>query len=123
MKLASAMCKATHMQTVHYCAYGKPYKKPTRLWTNLDWHPVGNSGDGMCAGRGLCPAMHGDKHKLVVTGGRGRQMKGIGTSAMKSSVPRALFVEVARALKCDWYKFHRAVARRRVCKQFIQLDI
>ena len=121
MQLAHAMCKATQMRTVHYCAYGKPYKKPTRLWTNLRWQPHGNSGNGLCAGRGLCPVMDGDKHKLVVTGGRSRQMKGVGTSAMKSSVPRALFAEIARTLKCDWFKFHRAVQRRRVCAQFSQL--
>ena len=121
MRLVSALSKSTQMQTVHYCAYGKEYKKPTRLWTNIMWRPIGNSGNGLCAGAGMCPAMHGQKHKLVVAGGRNRQMKGIGTTAMKSLVPHALFVEITRALRCDWCKFHRAIRRRRVCRQFSQL--
>ena len=121
MQLVTGLSKTSYMQTVHYCAYGKAYKKPTRLWTNLKWQPRGNSRNGKCAGPGLCSAMTGQHHRVVVTGGRSRQLKGPGSTAMKSSVPRALFLELSQALKRDWLAFHRSVRRRQACARFTTL--
>lgn len=112
------MQNIANMKTVHYCAYGKEYRKPTRLWTNLKWNAVGNSGNGKCARTGKCPAMIGRYHRLVVTGGRSRQMKGIGAIAMRSSVPQDLLLEISHALRKDWYKFHRSIKKRRVCSRY-----
>jgi hypothetical protein len=45
------------LRTVHYCAYwtereakeGKPCKKPTNVWTNVErWKPAGSTGTGKC---------------------------------------------------------------------------
>jgi hypothetical protein len=33
---------------VDYCAFGKPYKKPTDIWTTFGYKPVGNTGNGRC---------------------------------------------------------------------------
>jgi len=34
--------------TVDLCACQHPFRKPTDLWTNLDWAPQGTMGDGRC---------------------------------------------------------------------------
>ena len=42
---------ASVVRTTHYCAYGRTYKKPTRLWTNMFWWvPQGRTGTGQCLG-------------------------------------------------------------------------
>ena len=40
-----------------YCAYGKPYRKRTRFWSNTNFIFQ------KCAGVGICPAMSGTVHK------------------------------------------------------------
>jgi hypothetical protein len=42
----------TVQRKVNYCAYGKPYRKATHIWTTLkDWQPKGNTGSGRCEWR------------------------------------------------------------------------
>jgi transposase InsO family protein len=33
---------------VHYCAFAALVKKPSDIWTNIDWSPTGTTGDGHC---------------------------------------------------------------------------
>lgn len=84
-----------NMSTVHYCAYGCPYKKPTRIWSNLKWKPVGTSNNGLC-NKDACAAMNGKKHKQNVTAARKSVYTGKGAGAAKSRVPAALLDEIRR---------------------------
>jgi hypothetical protein len=45
------------MYLVDYCAYGKPYRKRTALWSNIAFEFQ------LCAGVGKCLGMDGRKHK------------------------------------------------------------
>jgi hypothetical protein len=43
-----------------YCRFGFPYRKRTRIWTNMDGYDV------LCTGSGSCPQMIGKKHKNMI---------------------------------------------------------
>ena len=71
---------------VGYCAYGRPYRKSTRIWTNLrQWVPQARTGNGRCSGKGKCQSMVGSNHPKTAAGGgdrvRGRQARQVGSAA------------------------------------------
>ena len=87
------------MRTVHYCAYGRTYKKPTRIWTNMVWWvPMGRTGWGQCLGEGQCGQMVGTKHVNSAAGG-GRRVGGKGSVAGRSAVPEELMLELVEAFQ------------------------
>ena len=70
----------------------RPYKKPTRLWTNIMmfwWVPQGRTRMGQCLGVHQCQQMRGTKHLNSAAGG-GRRVGGRGSVAGKSAVPAEL---------------------------------
>ena len=78
------------------CVRG-PYKKPTRLWTNMFWWvPQGRTGMGQCLGVHQCQQMRGTKH-LNSAAGEGRRIGGRRSVAGKSLVPTELMQELAEA--------------------------
>ena len=86
------------MQAVDYCAYGRPYRKSTRIWTNLrQWVPQGRTGNGQCLGKGRCQSMVGSNHLKTAAGG-GNRVRGRGSVAGKSAVPRELMEELVEAV-------------------------
>ena len=86
------------MQAVDYCAYGRPYRKSTRIWTNLrQWVPQGRTGNGQCLGKGRCQSMVGSNHLKTAAGG-GNRVRGRGSVAGKSAVPRELMAELVEAV-------------------------
>ena len=76
-----------------------PYKKPTRIWTNMMWWiPMGRTGQGQCLGEGLCSQMVGTRHLNSAAGG-GRRVGGKGSVAGKSAVPDELMRELVEAVQ------------------------
>jgi hypothetical protein len=82
-----------HSVTVHYCAFGMPWKKPTKLlFTNCDLHPLGTR---LCRGRlGMC-SFSGERH--TVLSGRSAEHKALWT-AVASPYPQALCRAAAKCL-------------------------
>ena len=64
-----------------YCSYGAPYRKLTRIWTNLEWQPRG------CAGN-ACPAVTDGRHALRVSFSCGVKC------GQSHRIPRALVLEI-----------------------------
>jgi hypothetical protein len=48
---------ASHKKALTYCTYGKPYRKGTHLWTNLEWTPR-----EVCRKGSRCDAYTGTHH-------------------------------------------------------------
>ena len=49
---------ASYLKRADYCKYGKPYQKPTAIWTNLDnWEPR-----PICCKGCRCESHDGSKH-------------------------------------------------------------
>ena len=55
---------------VAYCAYGMPYRKTTRIWSNAALEPAWET--FKCPGPGLCLAMDGRRHRAIAQRGPGR---------------------------------------------------
>ena len=55
---------------VSYCAYGLPYRKQTRIWSNAATDPAWVTHS--CPGPGLCAQMEGRRHRAVAQRGPGR---------------------------------------------------
>ena len=73
---------------VTYCKYGTPYRKQTRLWTNMRWRP-----SRLCrSGRHLRGAQGGPR----LMGGQRERVKGQSRELLYS-IPTALCEEIARA--------------------------
>ena len=68
-----------------YCAYGKPYRKRTRIWTNRDDIEL-----KVCAGKGRCTSMIGSKHKLNIGNGHHSETPYMIAVAGKHSIPSKL---------------------------------
>lgn len=54
--------KNLHFYDCDYCQYGFPYRKRTRIWTNLR-----NFNAKLCPGPGNCPFIMGKSHEAVVS--------------------------------------------------------
>lgn len=83
---------------VEYCAYGHPYNKPTDIWTDLDWAPAGETGDGRCGQRCTQGERTQDgtwKHKRAIAQESDREVQGPGRQEWKQLVPLALHRELA----------------------------
>ena len=50
---------------VTYCKYGTPYRKQTRLWTNMRWRPS----RGLCRSGSRCDAWEDGRHLRGAQGG------------------------------------------------------
>ena len=93
------------MVVVDYCAYEGVYKKPTNLWTNLDWKPQGTQGcqEGRCSNacRGGSWGQRGRwVHKFKIAQGSWEAAGGPGRRAMKEEVPAMLHREMLENLNC-----------------------
>ena len=82
---------------VTYCKYGTPYRKQTRLWTNMRWRPRRS----LCRPGSRCEAWQDGRHLRAAQRGP-RLMEGQRERVSQSrellySVPAALCEETARA--------------------------
>ena len=82
---------------VTYCKYGTPYRKQTRLWTNMRWRPS----RGLRKPGSRCEAWQDGRHLRAAQRGP-RLMEGQYERVSQSrellySVPAALCEEIARA--------------------------
>ena len=59
---------------VSYCAYGVPYRKTTRIWSNAAKDPAWETHS--CPGPGLRWAVEGGRHEAVAQRGPGRHTEG-----------------------------------------------
>ena len=87
---------------VTYCKYGTPYRKQTRLWTNMRWRPR----RGLRRPGSRCEAWQDGRHLRAAQRGP-RLMEGQCERVSQSrellySVPAALCEEIARAATEDW---------------------
>ena len=64
-RMLSLRPDAQQFYDADYCAYGKPYRKRTRFWTNFPCLDL-----RLCTGEGSCPQMVGNKHLGNCGGGR-----------------------------------------------------
>ena len=81
---------------VTYCKYGTPYRKQTRLWTNMRWRPRRS----LCRPGSRCKAWQDGRHLRAAQ--RGPRLMGQYERVSQSrellySVPAALREEIARA--------------------------
>ena len=76
---------------VDYCAYGKPYRKRTILWSNIKLDLK------LCSGKGICPSMNGSKHRGSV--GNGRSEIRISSIWDKDAIPEALIDSIIETLR------------------------
>ena len=88
--------------TVDYCAFGKPYKKPTDLWNSFGYIPKGHTGNGKC-NSGLCGhttiSKHGtQKHRIGIAGDTTRRLAGKHIKQQLWSLPVELTKELMEQL-------------------------
>ena len=88
---------AVHGVDVTYCKYGTPYRKQTRLWTNMRWRPRRS----LCRPGSRCKAWQDGRHLRAAQQGP-RLMEGQYERVSQSRellyrVPAALCEEIARA--------------------------
>ena len=86
--------------TIDYCAYGGPYKKPTNLWSNINWRPRGSTLTGRCESR--CQGGFADdrgrwRHQFKIAQQTYQAVQGQGRRAWKEMVPHALHLEIIQA--------------------------
>ena len=74
---------------VDFCAYGKPYRKRTRLWSNRPFALR------LCAGSQACPAMNEDRH-IGSCGNTTARYNAFGslTALQKGALPEPLIDEI-----------------------------
>jgi hypothetical protein len=94
---------ALQRTTVDYCAYDKPYRKMTDLWTSFDWNPSGNTGNGRCnngkCGMGSESKEGRFKHRVVIAGENERRLKGKKQKEQLWSLPKKLTEELLCAVQ------------------------
>ena len=99
--------EGSRREVVHYCAYGHWIMKPTHIWTNMQWKPVGLTGDGRCKA-GVCKAGKQNAmtgrwvHKVTLAGVEQKAVKGKGRKAKSMMMPRMLHEEMLHTAKARW---------------------
>jgi hypothetical protein len=98
---------------VDYCAYGKPYRKPTDFWSSFAWTPQGQTGNGVC-NSGLCQQgvinKHGQfRHTRSIGGPNSLKPKGLHIMKQLWSIPDG----VMREILCGLDQPHSAVHSKR----------
>jgi hypothetical protein len=88
--------------TVDYCAFDKPYKKPTDLWTTFDYKPEGNTSNGRC-NDGQCghttTTKHGKpKHRIGIACESERKLAGKHIKQQLWSIPHSLTKELMKQM-------------------------
>ena len=87
---------------VTYCKYGTPYRKQTRLWTNMRWRPS----RGLCRSGSRCDAwedgrrLRGAQGGPRLMGGQRERVRGQSRELLYST-PTALCEEIARAATAE----------------------
>jgi hypothetical protein len=89
-----------HYKDISYCAYGYPYRKYTRIWTNSEkWVPRPK-----CTASSPCPIIKDGKHPQSAQRGpcRGKGKGDVCTLSQLYSIPEELCQELAAAwtLEC-----------------------
>lgn len=84
-----------HFEDVSYCKYGMPYRKQTRLWTNLE------SFKGKVCNKD-CEFLNGKKHISSAGNGRKKWTNRSFSTKEKYVVPRELCLEILEELKANW---------------------
>ena len=89
-----------HYKDISYCAYGYPYRKYTRIWTNSEsWVPRPK-----CCQAMPCPIIREGKHPMSAQRGpcRGKGKGDVCSLGQLYSIPEELCQELARAwtLEC-----------------------
>ena len=96
--LGERMEKEFTRTTVDYCAFGKPYRKLTDLWTTLDRILDGCTGSGRCengdCGQGTRNTKGKFKHRRVIGGENDRRMCGPHVKKQLWSIPERLTSEL-----------------------------
>ena len=101
--IAKAAALGLTKSLVCYCAYSHPFKKPTNIWSNSSWQPVGNTGNGQCqkkCGQGRWVKGH-YRHYYGLAQEPIRGCRGKGATRFKNAIPPALCKEWMRALVKD----------------------
>ena len=83
------------MEDVTHCKYGTPYRKQTRLWTNMRWRPRRMQARRRCKAWPGQQAPPGRAAGAAADGGAVREGQPI--AQLLYSVPAALCEEIARA--------------------------
>ena len=87
-----------HRTEVDYCAYGKPYRKSTDIWTSFEWEPKGSTGNGKCCNgkcnQGTKNAKGKFRHRKVVAGENDRRVEGPHAKKQLWSIPQHLMEEL-----------------------------
>ena len=83
---------------VDYCAYGKPYRKRTILWSNASLHFA------LCQGAGQCTSMDGKKH-IGSCGNGTKHYNSVGVSSVweKDAIPDLLIDSLMEQLDKKLY--------------------
>ena len=96
--LGERMEKEFTRTTVDYCAFGKPYRKSTDIWTTFDWMPNGCTGSGRCdngdCGQGTRNTKGKFKHRRVIGGENDRRVCGPHVKKQLWSIPEKLTSEL-----------------------------
>ena len=87
---------------VDYCSYGHWYQKTTNFWTDVDWSPCGNTGNGRC-NNGECKmgpkkSKGRFRHTYALGQCSSRERGGRGRKARRIMVPGLLHQEMLRSM-------------------------
>jgi len=94
-----AVVRGVPYKDVSYCAYGYPYRKQTRIWTNSErWQPK-----PMCCKATPCTVMEGGRHPMSAQRGpcRGKGKGDRCSLTQLYSMPPELCQELAKAFSLD----------------------
>jgi hypothetical protein len=106
---------------VHYCAFDALVRKPSDIWTNMEWSPTGTTGNGQCGRKcnsGFFTSMSGTRayrHPEHIAGTATRAPKG---AFAKARVPAMLHEEILDTALEHWKAHPEASKRKYVLELF-----